>query len=155
VAGEAHDSFGDEGGVLPLQQVSEARQLEWLSLGSHCSSNLCRSANIGGLAVPRTASGRPSRSDLSPPHAWVEDWLDHTGPDPEFRIYVSATCTACPPVRELAFSAPQPAPALPLSAAGALAAHQRHELLALNPRAECLTALIPFALDLAFASGLR
>jgi len=43
--------------------------------------------------------------------------------------YVSATCTACPPVRALAFSAPQPAAALPLSAAGALAAHQRHELL--------------------------
>src|SRR5262249_49787560 len=22
----------------------------------------------------------PARSDLSPPHAWVKDWLDHTGP---------------------------------------------------------------------------
>jgi hypothetical protein len=76
-------------------------------------------------------------SDLSPPHAWVKDWLDHTGPDPEFRIRVSDLyCSpSCASARFFSTS-DKPAPALPLSAAGALAAHQRHELLALNPGAE-------------------
>jgi hypothetical protein len=99
------------------------------------------------IAIPASASapcstGHPDQpatplAATSPPHAWVKDWLDHTGPDPEFRIHVSDLycLPSCASARFFSTS-DKPAAALPLSAAGALAAHQRHELLALNPGAE-------------------
>jgi hypothetical protein len=73
-----------------MQQVSEARQLEWLSLGQPLQQQPLpfREHRWAGCSQDGERA-TPSRSDLSPPHAWVKVWLDHTGPDPEFRIRVS------------------------------------------------------------------
>src|ERR1035437_10137383 len=63
-------------------------------------------------------------------------WLDHTGPDPEFRIRVS-DLYCLPSCASARLAAPQPAPALPLSAAGPPPAHRPYNLFALTPRAGC------------------
>jgi len=90
--------------TIPLAQQSTltaSRLLRW-TRSEHPSlveKRLWR-AWSAAIAFPASASApcsaghpdqraTPSRSDLSPPHAWVNDWLDHTGPDPESRLRVS------------------------------------------------------------------
>jgi hypothetical protein len=53
VAGEeAGEAAGYGGGVLRVQEMGEAGQVECSALGSQCSSSFCRSAKMAGLAVP-------------------------------------------------------------------------------------------------------